>query len=138
MPPPVTAYLHYDAAENIMYVTFPVVHLETAAQIKDHFDRVIASWKAQCKGRKAYWVVDYDHFTVNLRENDSYAQHMKRVSETCAVTIVRYGGDSLQRAAVRLYNMKLHEPSRIYASKEEALGVVRALKKGDMTLQDGK
>jgi hypothetical protein len=134
MPAPVTANLKYDAADNIIYVTFPVVHLETATQIREHFDRVVAFWKAGCRGKKAYWVVDYDGFTVNLRENDAYAQNMKRVSE-CAITIVRYGGDSLQRTAVRLYNMKLHEPSRIYGSKDEALAVVRALKTGDMTVQ---
>jgi hypothetical protein len=134
MPAPVTSHQQYDPVENIIYVTFPVVHLETSSQIKEHFDRVIAFWRSSCKGRKAYYVVDYDGFTVNLRENEAYAQNMKRVSEICAITIVRYGGDALQRTAVRLYNMKLHEPSRIYASKDEAVAVVRALKSGDMTL----
>jgi hypothetical protein len=136
MPAPTTSHHQYDAAENIVYVTFPQVHLETAIQIREHFDRVIAFWKAHCKGKKVYYVVNYDGFTVNLRENDSYAQNMKRVADTCAITIVRYGGDSLQRTAVRLYNMKLHAPSRIYASRQEALEVVRAIKSGEMSIED--
>jgi hypothetical protein len=131
-----TFFQTYDPGENIVFVRFPLVHLETAVQIREHFDRVVAFWRATCRGRKVYYVVDYDGFTVNLRENDAYAQSMKRVAEQCAITIVRYGGDSLQRTAVRLYNMKLHSPSRIYGSREEALSVVRALKAGEMTIED--
>jgi hypothetical protein len=136
MAPKPTTFHTYDPAQNIVFVTFPRVHLETAIQIREHFDRVIAFWKANCQNRKVYYVVDYDGFTVNLRENGSYAQNMKRVADTCAITIVRYGGDSLQRTAVRLYNMKLHSPSRIYGSREEALAVVRGLKNGELSIED--
>jgi hypothetical protein len=132
-----TSYQSYDPGENIVFVAFPRVHLETATEIREHFDRVIAFWKANCRNRKVYYVVNYDGFTVNLRENDAYAQNMKRVAEQCAITIVRYGGDALQRTAVRLYNMKLHAPSRIYGSRAEALTVVKALKDGEMTIEEG-
>ena len=54
--------------------------------------------------------------------------------EDCAITVVRYGGDALQRTGARLYNMKLHAPSRLYESRDEALAVVRALKLGQMRL----
>jgi hypothetical protein len=130
----VTAYLSYDAVENIVYVTFPNVHLETQTEIREHFDRVVAFWKEKCRGRKVYYVVGYDGFSVNLRENDFYGQQMRRIVDDCAITIVRYGGDSLQRTAARLYNMKLHEPSQLYESREDAIAVVRAIKSGEMAI----
>jgi hypothetical protein len=138
MLPAVSVYLDYDADDNIVYVTFPVVNLETQAEIKEHFDRVLAHWRANCRGRKVYYVVGYDGFSVNLRENDFYAQQMKRIVDQCAVTIVRYGGDALQRTAARLYNMKLHAPSRLYESKEEAISVVRAIQAGQMQIEQAR
>ena len=128
-----TSFQSYDPAENILFVTFPSVHLETRAEISRHFDYAYKFWLDNCGGRKAYYVVGYDGFSVNLRENELYAEQMRRVVD-CAVTIVRYGGDALQRTAARLYNMKLHAPSRLYESRDEALAVVRALKSGEMRL----
>ena len=132
-----TVFQRYDAATNTIYVTFPVVHLDTQTQIREHFDRVIAFWQAQCRGKKVYYVVSYDGFSVNLRENEYYAEQMRRVMD-CAVTIVRYGGDALQRTAARLYNMKLHAPSRLYASREEAVRVVKAIQAGEMQIEDAQ
>jgi hypothetical protein len=137
MAPAETAFLRYDAAESIIDVTFPVVHLETQKDIREHFDRVVAHWRDTCRGRKVYYVVCYDGFSVNLRENEYYGQQMRRVMD-CAITIVRYGGDALQRAATRLYNMKLHAPSQLYESREQALEVVRALKSGKMKIAEAR
>jgi hypothetical protein len=134
MLPAKTAFQQYDAATNTTYVTFPRVHLETQVEIKEHFDRVVAFWRDNCRGRKVYYVVDYDGFSVNLRENEFYAQQMRRVMD-CAVTIVRYGGDALQRTAARLYNMKLHAPSRLYESREAAIAVVKAIQSGQMQIE---
>jgi hypothetical protein len=124
----------YDAKTNIVHVSFPKVHLESQDEIRRHFDRVVAFWRDNCGGKKVYYVVNYDGLSVNLRENDFYAQQMRRVLEH-AITVVRYGGDSLQRTAARLYSMKLHSPTRLYASREEALKVVLALQAGEMTIE---
>ena len=132
--PELTSFQSYDPVENIVYVTFPLVHLETRAEITAHFAYVYKFWRDNCGGRKAYYVVDYDGFSVNLRENEFYAEQMRPILEDCAITVVRYGGDALQRTGARLYNMKLHAPSRLYASRDEALAVVRALKLGEMRL----
>jgi hypothetical protein len=133
--PELTSFHEYDPAENIVYVTFPTVHLETRAEIKAHFDHAYEFWRDHCAGRKVYYVVGYDGFSVNLRENEYYAEQMRRILENCAITVVRYGGDALQRTGARLYNMKLHAPSRLYESREEAVAVVRALKSGEMHLE---
>jgi hypothetical protein len=129
-----TFFQEYDAQTNTVEVSFPKVHLETQDEIRGHFDRVLQFWREHCRGKKVYYVVNYDGFSVNLRENEFYAQQMRRVIDQCAITVVRYGGDALQRTAARLYNMKLHSPTRLYDSREEALGVVRALQSGEMTL----
>ncbi len=135
MSPPTTVFQQYDPTANIIYVTFPKVHLETQTEIKEHFDRVVAFWRDNCRGRKVYYVVGYDGFSVNLRENELYAQQMRRVMD-CAVTIVRYGGDALQRTAARLYNMKLHAPSRLYESREAAIDVVKAIQSGQTRIEE--
>jgi hypothetical protein len=132
--PEVTSFHSYDPVENIVYVTFPLVHLETRAEIRAHFAEAYKFWRDNCRGRKAYYVVGYDGFSVNLRENEFYAEQMRPIVEECAITVVRYGGGALQRIGARLYNMKLHAPSRLYESREEALAVVRALKAGEMRL----
>jgi hypothetical protein len=132
--PELTSFHSYDPVENVVYVTFPLVHLETRAEITAHFEHAYNFWRDNCGGRKAYYVVDYDGFSVNLRENEFYAEQMRRILDDCAITVVRYGGDALQRTGARLYNMKLHAPSRLYESREEALAVVRALKSGEMRL----
>ena len=134
--PRLTSHHAYDPVENIVYVTFPgQVHLETREEIRAHFANSYTFWKDTCAGRKAYYVVGYDGFSVSLRENEYYAEQMRPIVEQCAITLVRYGGDALQRTGVRLYNMRLHAPSRLYESKEQALEVVRALKAGTMMLE---
>ncbi len=133
--PELTSFHSYDPVENIIFVTFPQVHLETREDISAHFDYAYRFWRDNCGGRKAYYVVGYDGFSVNLRENEFYAEKMRPIVEDCAITVVRYGGDALQRTGARLYNMKLHAPSRLYESREEALAVVRALKSGEMRIE---
>ena len=128
-----TIYQTYDRAENIVFVTFPVVHLDTQDQIRAHFDVAVEFWRTRCGSKPAYCVVCYDGFSVNLRENAYYAEQMRRILPF-AITIVRYGGDSLQRTAARLYSMKLHAPSHLYESREQALEVVRALHSGKMRI----
>jgi hypothetical protein len=131
-----TSHHVYDPEENVVYVTFPRrVHLETPEEIRKHFTDARAFWRDHCGGRKAYYVVDYDGFSVNLRENECYCEMVRPIVEECAITVVRYGGDALQRTAVRLYNMKLHAPSRLYESREQALEVVRALRAGTMAVE---
>jgi len=138
-----TATLSYDASENILYFTFPHtdgpsggawgVRLDTPEQIVAHFDRCVSFWKRHCAGRKVYCVVDYDGIDVNVKYTKVYATQLQRILDI-SVTVVRYGGSSLQRTAVRLANLKLHTPSQLYASREEALHVVRSLKSGAMDL----
>lgn len=130
---PGAATLSYDATQNIVFMSFSTpVELKTRAEISAHFDRVVAFWRANCGGNKAYFVVNFDNININIDELEFYAEQSKRAHDLCAITSVRYGGNSLQRTVTRLAGMKIHRPSNIYETREEALAVVRALRKGEI------
>jgi hypothetical protein len=127
------ATLSYDKDENIVYMSFAEREdLQTREQIADHFTRVVSFWRAKAGGKKSYFVVAFDNVTINPSELDFYAEQTGRAHEICAITSVRYGGNPMQRTVTRLAGMKIHRPSNIYETREEALAVVRALQKGDV------
>jgi len=129
-----TAHLRFDPIENIVYYTFPNVVLDTREQIVEHFDWCLSFLKRNCAGQKVYCIVNLDGIHVNARHTSLFASRLLQMLPF-VVTIVRYGGSALQRTASRVANMKLHTPSHIYASHEKALAVVRALKSGEMTIE---
>jgi hypothetical protein len=132
----VAATLSYDRDDNIVFMSFAAREaLDTREQIADHFARVIAFWRAKVSPNKAYFVVNFDNVNINAAELDFYAEQTKRAHEICAIVSVRYGGDALQRTVTRLAGMKIHRPSNIYATREQALAVVRALQAGEVTAQ---
>jgi hypothetical protein len=110
------------------------VRLETRAEIEAFFDSIDAWWRRRCRSKKVYFAIGYTGFSVNLRENDYYAERMLRTVELCAITVVRYGGDDLQRSAARIRGMKVHAPSNLYRTREEALGILRAIRAGQITV----
>ena len=129
-----TREFRYDAKEQIVFVRCPKpVRLETAAEIDAFFDESMEFWSSKVKTR-VYYVVDITNLSINMREVDAYARNIGRMLERCAITIVRHGGDPLQRTAGRIASMRLHVPSRIYATREEAVAVVRGLRDGSVKL----
>ena len=129
-----TARVTYDPIEDILFIDTAGARVETKADIDALFDGILADWRATCKGRKVYVVVAYDGFSVNLRENDYYAERMSAAVAVFAKTVVRYGGDTLTRSAARLRGVKLHSPSNLYESRSQALEVVRGLRAGRVSL----
>jgi hypothetical protein len=130
--------LQFDPVENIVFVTHPApTHLGTQDAIRSYFDRVVSFWRVTCPGR-VFFVVDYANLSSDISLNAFYAEQIRRIVDECAVTIVRYGGDPLQRTTARLVGLKLHIPSRVYGSREEALDVVRALRQGTLRVAQPK
>jgi hypothetical protein len=128
--------LAYDPGENIIWMSFPSeVELNTRQQIAEHFGRVVKFWRAKAGGKKTYFVVNFDNVTINAGELEFYAEQTKRAHELCAIASVRYGGNPLQRTVTRLAGMKIHMPSNIYETREEALAVVRKLKAGELAAE---
>lgn len=129
MPRPNLPHQTYDPAENILFVTHPEpVRLETREHIVRYFDEIVRFFRERCRGKKAYYLVDWTHFETNVRENDAYAENVKRVVTECAIQIVRFTDSPIQRTAGRLVAVKLHVPSHVYDTREEAIAVVRAMR----------
>src|SRR5258706_8871504 len=127
------ATLSYDRAENIVFITFDApLELNTRDEIGGHFQRVVEFWRANAGGRKSYFVVDFTNITINMSEIAFYAAETDRAQEECAITSVRYGGNPLQRTLTRLAGMRIHRPSNLYQTRDEALAVVRALRSGEI------
>lgn len=131
-----TIVLSFNAKEKIVDVSFPPpeVRLETRQQIDDHFDFMMDWWRRTC-GEKVYFLVDYQNFFVDLKQNEHYGKRMKELIDAAALGVVRYGGDSIQRTGVRLYSLRLHSPSNLYASRDEALEVVERLRAGTLAVE---
>lgn len=121
----------YDDVEKIISVFHPQpVELATRADISAYFETGIAFWRRHCRGQRVFVVVDYANLSSNLAEIEFYASQLRRVIDECAITVVRYNGNMLQRMASRMAAIQLHTPSNTYGSREEALAVVRGLKRG--------
>ena len=121
----------YDDVEKIIFVLHPQpVDLATRADMAAYFDTGIAFWRRNCRGQRVFVVVDYANLSSNLREVEFYASQLKRVIDDCAITVVRYNGNMVQRMISRMAAIQLHTPSNTYGSREEALAVVRGIKRG--------
>lgn len=127
------ANLSYDRAENIVHMSFEApVTLSTQDEISAHFEHVIAFWRANAGGKKSYFVVNFDNVTIGVAEIEFYAQQTKRAHALCAIASVRYGGDPLQRTVTRLAGMKVQQPSNFFATREDAIARVRAMRNGEV------
>jgi hypothetical protein len=127
------AQLRYDKVENIIFIGFAEpTELRTKAEIAAHFERVVSFWRQHARGVKCYFVVDIDNITIDMKEIELYARETDRAHAECAITSVRYGGNPLHRTLTRLAGMKIHRPSNLYETREEAMAVVRALRAGDV------
>jgi hypothetical protein len=124
----------YDAELNAIFVELAGVPADTRAEIAAHFAGVARFWNKVAGGERAYFIVDYTNFLMNMREIEFYSQQVKRVLDLYAVTIVRFGGDALQRSSARLVSVKIHQPSNLYRTREEAIDVVRGLRTGTVKL----
>ena len=125
----------YDPATNILHVSHPSpVALDSEEAITAYYDDIVRYWRMCCGGHKAYYLVDWNGFSTKMQQNRAYAEGVRRVAEECAITIVRYGSDPLQRSAGHLAALKLHRPSNIYESREEAMRVIEKLRAGELDL----
>jgi hypothetical protein len=129
----VPATLTYDRAQNIVFMSFPEPEeLSDRAAIAAHFRRVCDFWRANAGGKKSYFLVNLENITIDAVQLAFYVEETRKAHDLCALVSVRFGGNSLQRTVTRLAGMKIHRPSNIYETKEEALEVVARLRRGEI------
>ena len=125
----------YDKDEEIVFARCSEpIRLDTPKDIDAFFDESLAFWQREVK-KRVYYVVDITNLSINMQFVDVYARNIMRMLTICAVTIVRHGGDPLQRTAGRIAAMRLHVPSRIYETREDAIAVVHGLRDGSIEIQ---
>ena len=130
--------ISYDARDNILWVDHPqAIYLGTRQEIDAYFQACFQFWRKRCSPKKVFIVVSYDNFTYNHEEQPAYVAALTQVLRDCAETVVRYGGTLDQRTASRSHAMHLHTPSNLYATRDEAVRVVRGLRDGSITQKTG-
>jgi hypothetical protein len=128
--------LSYDPIEQILFVGFAGLRLESEREIDEAFEAVRRHWVSACHGERVYCVVDYTGFSYPNLLSEHYATCVKRAVETYSITTLRHTDDVSLRAALRVMSMKIHLPSNLYATRDEAIQVVRGLRAKRIRLSD--
>jgi hypothetical protein len=111
-----------------MFVGFAGLILNDERGIARAFDAIEAFWRRSCGGQKVYCVIDYTNFSLDVAMTDVYATHVKHAVENYTITTIRYTTDVSTRATLRAVAIKTHNASNIYATKEDAVAIVRGLR----------
>lgn len=117
-----------------MFVQFDALRLDSAAQIKRAFDVIHHFWTRECGGKKIYCVIDYTDFSLDIALTEIYAASVKHAVETYSITTVRYTNNLAARATLRAVAVKTHLPSNVYATRQDAIAVVRGLRANKIQL----
>jgi hypothetical protein len=133
-----TPSVSYDPDEQIMFVGFANQRFTSKEAIERAFATVRAFWRTKCGGRKVYAVIDYTNVEFDDSLTELYSSHVKRAVDEFTITTVRYTTDVHMRATLRVVGMTIHKPSNLYATREDAIEMVRALRAKKATVESGK
>jgi hypothetical protein len=123
----------YDAQLDLMQVTAPTTGIRSKQDVDAFFDAVATFWKKSIN-RKVYCIVDYTGFSIDKAMTEYWGQRVKDAVDTFTITTVRYSGDALVRTVMKTVAMKVHTPSNMYGSRDDALQVVRGLRDRSIAL----
>ena len=131
------ADLAYDADERIFYNDMSHKRWESPEHLNAHFDRVEAAWKRWAGNRMCAMCAGYEGFQFDMgRLGALYRARAQHALEQCFDPMVRWGlaDDPLMRTTQRSLAMAARRPSHIYGTRDEALAVIRGLRKGTIKL----
>jgi len=124
----------YDPATEIITLEFDkretAFWISNEGDMRRHFQDVQQFWRENCEGKKVYWLLNYDNFSVNHEVLPGYIEHLRDVMAETAHAAVRYGGSFDQRSVSRFTNQKAHLNANICKTREEALQYIGELKAG--------
>jgi len=107
---------------------------ETEKAIDLAFAEVDRYWQKYC-GKRVYCVIDYSNLVIRPHLLDYWSQKRTSAVKTYSVSTIRYGADLGTRVALRAMAIKTHVASNVYATKAEAIAVVRGIRKGVIALE---
>ena len=120
---PLSSRFAYDDQQNILFINFERLRVETQADI-DAIEREVESHLAPI-GHKVYAIVNYDHFELAPAVEDAYAAMVKGLVERYYDGVSRYSTSGFLRAKLGEALKQRGVAAHIYESPREALAHVR-------------
>ena len=115
---PLAERTHYDVEQNIMYVNFEGLRLETveeAQALADYLDRTFAAL-----GKRVKVVVNYDNFELHPSAAATFFEMAKHNKENYFLSSTRYSTNAFFRHQLGQHFAQADLAQRIYRSFDEA------------------
>jgi hypothetical protein len=129
-----TAHCSYSAEDNVWFVDiFAHARFSTARQVADAFAECRRYWKSHIN-KRCYAIVDYTGTTIDKAAAETFAEERQRIVSEITITTLRFSTDLEARTTIRAMSIKIHQPSNLYASRDEALKVVHHINAGLVTV----
>jgi hypothetical protein len=126
------AQFEYSPLDNIWFVNvFAHAHFVTEQQVKATFAACRQYWQTHIK-KRTYTLVDYTDTVVDASVAQVFGAERKKIVEDHTLATFRFTNDLTARTAIRAISIKIHQPSNLYASRDEALSVLRSLQLGQI------
>lgn len=125
--------LSYDMTTNIYDVDFSKLNLKYKAEVDALWEAIDNYWDINIK-RKSYILVNYSDFSPSSLLTSYWAIKVRAAVMKMAITSVRYSNQTMVRTVVRTSLIKVHLPSNMYGSRQEALAVIDGLKSRSVEL----
>jgi hypothetical protein len=120
----------YSPTDNVWSVNVLArVRFTSLEQVEEAFGACHRYWELKIK-KPCYALIDYTDTVVDKRLLDAFAEERRRIVTARTITTVRFTADIEARTAIRAMSIKIHQPSNLYASREEALAVLAKIRAG--------
>ena len=129
--------VEYDEKLGILEVSLAHLAPSSVADIEDLFQDIRSRWRVLCGDKKVYVLIDYTGFVLARAMQEAFGLQVRKITTDVAIAAVRYTDDLTVRTQMRALAIKIHRPSNIYSTREEALGVIRGLKDRSVALEAG-
>jgi hypothetical protein len=126
----------YWPEEEILFFSCANVMFDNKSTIDCSFEDCERFWTRYCGGKKVFIVVDYTGCLIDPKLAEYFATKRVKINQRISITTVRYGGDLALRVALRAMAVKTHVPSNLYMNRDEAVSVVRGIRRGTIQLAE--
>ncbi|HEX8090835.1 MAG TPA: ATP-binding protein [Blastocatellia bacterium] len=122
-----------DRKENILFINFAGVRIESRAQVDEFASLVRAAYESQ--GKRIYAVVNYEGTEIAPEIIDYYGERIKELYDRYSLSTVRYSSSGLTRSMLRYLGAAKDLESNTFATREEAIRAIREMDR--RSLADG-
>lgn len=112
-----------DPKENILFIDFAGLRIESRAQVEEIARLVRESVEAH--GRRVYAVVNYEGTEVAPEIVEYYGERIKELQSRYAISTVRYSSSGLTRSVLRYLGAAVDLESNAFTTREEAIRAIR-------------